>query len=147
LNRPLWAREDALSAPDAPIGLNQGSFTHGDGTLGALQNKRDKSLFINFATHVTPACDCYGHSDAPIVQDVGIFASTDPVALDQACVDRVNAQRGLADTALTSNLEPGQDKFRGIYPRIDWSAQLRHGERLGLGSTRYRFTDIGATKV
>jgi uncharacterized Fe-S center protein len=114
--------------------------------FGALHNKRGKSLFVNFVTHVTPACDCYGHSDAPIVRDVGLLAAEDPVALDQACVDLVNAQAGLEGSALTVNLQPGEDKFRGVYPRIDWSAQLRHAERLGLGSTRYRLTDVGGEK-
>ena len=57
--------------------------------LGAVSGKEQKVLFINFITQVSPACDCYGHSDAPIVADIGILASVDPVALDQACADLV----------------------------------------------------------
>jgi hypothetical protein len=105
--------------------------------LGALAGKLRKSLFLNFITQVSPACDCYGFSDAPIVNDIGICAATDPVALDQASVDLVNEARGNQDTALRSGHEPGGDKFRGVYPDIAWEVQLEHGERLGLGSRRY----------
>ncbi|MDW7710291.1 MAG: DUF362 domain-containing protein [Deferrisomatales bacterium] len=111
--------------------------------LGVLKDKRHKSLFLNFATQVSPACDCYGHNDAPIVGDVGILSSTDPVALDQACVDLVNAKPGNEGTALATNRAPGEDKFRGVYPKIDWSVQLRHAEEIGLGSRTYRLRNIG----
>ncbi|NIQ95436.1 MAG: DUF362 domain-containing protein, partial [Desulfuromonadales bacterium] len=62
---------------------------------GAVHGKEGRILFVNFITQVTPSCDCFGHSDAPIVPDIGIVASTDPVAVDQACVDLVNAAEGL----------------------------------------------------
>jgi len=106
--------------------------------LGAVSGKAGKLLFINFITQVSPACDCYGHSDAPIVPDIGILASTDPVALDQACADLVNQARGLPETALASGHEPGGDKFRGVYPQIDWQVSLQHAEQVGLGGRRYR---------
>ncbi len=110
--------------------------------LGAVRGKEHKSLFINFITQVSPACDCYGHADAPIINDIGICASIDPVALDQACADLVNAARGNPDTALTSGLEPGGDKFRGVHPDIDWEIQLEHGEKIGLGSRKYKLVRI-----
>ena len=109
---------------------------------GALSRKDGKTLFLNFITQVSPACDCYGHADAPIVNDIGICASTDPVALDQACADLVNAARGNPDTALTSGLEPGGDKFRGVHPDIDWEIQLEHGEIIGLGTRTYELVKI-----
>ena len=105
---------------------------------GALHGKEGKALFVNFVTQVSPACDCYGHSDAPIVPDLGILASTDPVALDQACADLVNGARGLPGTALQSGGEAGGDKFRGVHPEIDWEITLEHAEKLGLGSRRYQ---------
>ena len=52
-------------------------------SLGAITGKEKRTLFVNLITQVSPSCDCYGHSDAPIVPDIGILASTDPVALDQ----------------------------------------------------------------
>ena len=62
--------------------------------LAVLNGKREKALFLNFLTNISPACDCYGHADAPIVQDIGIMASRDPVAVDQASVDMVNKEIG-----------------------------------------------------
>jgi len=109
---------------------------------GALKGKEAKSLFLNFITQVSPACDCYGHADAPIVNDIGICAATDPVALDQACADLVNAAAGNRDTALASGHEPGGDKFRGVHPGIDWEIQLEHGEKLGMGTRRYELVRI-----
>jgi len=110
--------------------------------LGAVQGKQEKAVYLNFITQVSPACDCYGHSDAPIVPDIGICASTDPVALDQASVDLVNAAPGYRDTALKSGFEPGGDKFRGVSPDIDWEIQLEHGEKIGLGSRNYELVRI-----
>jgi uncharacterized protein len=104
---------------------------------GALHGKEGKTLFVNFITQVSPACDCYGHSDAPIVADLGIVVSTDPVAVDQACADLVNQAPGLPGTALLSGQEAGGDKFRGVHPQIDWEVTLEHGEKLGLGSRQY----------
>lgn len=110
--------------------------------LGAVQGKREKTICLNFITQVSPACDCYGHADAPIVNDIGICASTDPVAVDQACADLVNAAAGNRGTALKSGFEPGGDKFRGVSPDIDWELQLKHGEQIGLGTRKYRVTRI-----
>ena len=114
-------------------------------SLGAISGKTGKVLFINFITQVSPACDCYGHSDAPIVPDLGILASTDPVALDQACADLVNRARGLPDTAMQSGHQPGSDKFRGVYPKIDWEVQLEHGEKTGLGRREYELVPLKPT--
>lgn len=105
--------------------------------LGAVHGKEGKILFVNFVTQVSPACDCYGHSDAPIVADLGIAVSLDPVALDQACADLVSAAQGLADTALKDGHAPGGDKFRGVYPDIPWEVQLEHAEKIGLGHRGY----------
>lgn len=104
---------------------------------GVLQGKTGKVLFINFITNVSPACDCASANDAPLVADVGVVASTDPVAVDQAAVDLVNAQTALPGTALTVNLAPGEDKFKGIYPEVDWEIQLDYAVALGLGSRAY----------
>lgn len=111
-------------------------------SLGAVSGKKDKQLYVNFITQVSPACDCYGHSDAPIIPDLGILASTDPVALDQACADLVNQSRGLPNTAMQSGHEPGSDKFRGVYPNIDWEVQLEHGQNVGLGQREYELVKL-----
>jgi uncharacterized protein len=111
-------------------------------TMGVLKNKPGKLLSVNFITHVSPACDCYGHNDAPIVRDIGIVASKDPVAVDQACVDLVNREKALPGSCLEVNLEKGEDKFRGVYPNVDWTIQLDYAEKLGLGSRSYELTKI-----
>ena len=110
--------------------------------LGAVTGKQGKTLYLNFITQVSPACDCYGHADAPIVNDIGICASTDPVAIDQACADLVNNARGNTDTALKSGHQPGGDKFRGVHPDIDWEVQLEHAEKISLGSREYELVKI-----
>ena len=109
---------------------------------GAVANKQGKTVYMNFITQVSPACDCYGHCDAPIVNDIGICASTDPVALDQACADLVNNARGNQDSALKSGHEPGGDKFRGCWPEIPWQVQLEHAEKVGLGSRQYELIKL-----
>ncbi len=104
---------------------------------GACQGKREKCFFINFVMQVSPACDCYGHNDMPIVADIGILASTDPVALDQACADLVIAAPGMPGSALGAEIGAGCDKFKVLYPEVDWQPQLAYAEEIGLGSRSY----------
>lgn len=109
---------------------------------GVLKDKKDRAVYLNFITQVSPNCDCYGHTDAPIVPDIGIMASTDPVALDQASANKVNAETGLQGSALKTGLEPGGDKFRGVHPEIDWNVQLDYGEEMGLGTRKYVLEEV-----
>ena len=111
-------------------------------TMGALKNKEEKALFINFITDISPACDCLPYNDAPIVRDIGIVASTDPVAIDQASVDLVNAEEALPGTCLATNRDRGQDKFTGLYPKVAWALQLEYAEQIGLGSRRYELVTL-----
>jgi len=111
-------------------------------TFAVVKGKEGRVACLNFLTQISPACDCYAHSDAPIVPDIGILASTDPVAIDQASVDMVNRQKGLDGSCLASQKEIGGDKFRGLYPKVDWSVQLEHGEKIGLGRREYDLIQI-----
>ncbi|MBW2109390.1 MAG: DUF362 domain-containing protein [Deltaproteobacteria bacterium] len=111
-------------------------------TAGVLKNKKNAALFLNFITNVSPACDCYGHSDASIVPDIGIVASSDPVAIDQASADLVNRAEGSRTSSLTKHFKPGQDKFRAIYPKVDWEIQLEYAEKIGLGTRDYTLEKI-----
>ncbi|MEW6381034.1 MAG: DUF362 domain-containing protein [bacterium] len=99
-------------------------------------------LYINFIINVTPDCDCCNHSDLPIVPNLGILASHDPVAIDQASVDMVNASEGIRQTALKKGFGKGGDKFRGVHPKVDWSIQLRYGEDIGLGTRNYDLVSL-----
>ena len=109
---------------------------------GAVHNKKGKALYLNFLTQISPACDCYGYSDTPIVNDVGILASEDPVAIDQASVDLVNQQSGNHASKLPKNWENGEDKFRALYPEVDWSIQLSYAQEIGLGTREYELIRI-----
>jgi hypothetical protein len=111
-------------------------------TAGVLKSKSGRALFVNFINDVSPACDCYPANDAPIIRNIGILASLDPVAVDQAAADLVNAEPALAGTRLTLNTEPGQDKFKGLYPKVDWPIQLAYAEKLGLGTRQYDLVKI-----
>lgn len=106
-------------------------------TLATIKGKEDKSFFINFLTQISPACDCVPHADAPLVRDIGILASKDPVAIDQASADLLNQEAALAGNCLKTNTLSGEDKIRGVYPSIDWEIQLEYGERIGLGTRDY----------
>jgi len=106
------------------------------------RGKVGKILYLNFILEVTPDCDCLSWSDNPIVPDVGVLASLDPVSIDQAAADLVNRQPGMPNSALQSGLEPGEDKFRALHPEIDWTRQLSYGEQVGLGRRTYELVEI-----
>jgi len=109
--------------------------------LGAVQGKTGKVVYISFAMDISPECDCYGHNDHPIVQDLGILASADPVALDKACADLVNAMPALPGSVI-EGIEPGEDKFERVHPGIKGWAQLIHAEKIGLGHMDYELVEI-----
>lgn len=109
--------------------------------LGAIQGKVGKVGFFNFLMQVGPLCDCYRFNDAAIVPDLGILASNDPVAIDQASVDLVNAAPGITSSRLGNNAN-SNDKFGVLWPDHDWRVQLAHGERIGLGSRQYELIPV-----
>jgi uncharacterized Fe-S center protein len=85
-----------------------------------------KPLFcINFANCITKFCDCYPVDQKPFLDDIGIFAGTDPVAVDQACADAVNEKFG-------------SDFVGHIFPGIDWKHGFEYAERIGLGKRAYK---------
>jgi uncharacterized Fe-S center protein len=110
---------------------------------------KDRPCFhISLVMDVSPSCDCNSHSDTPIVPNVGIFCGLDPVALDQACADAVNAAPALQNTALTdaAGADCHQDEhghFHVIHPETCWEEQLVHGERIGLGTRKYELVRVG----
>lgn len=110
---------------------------------GALRAKTGRAAFFNFVVEVTPDCDCFPWSDNPIVNNVGVLASRDPVAVDQAALDLVNRAPGLAGSRLSADaLAPGADKFRDLYPKIDGTRQLSYAEAMGLGTREYRLIEV-----
>ena len=110
----------------------------------------DKPNFhINFIMNVSPECDCWNHNDAAIVPDLGIAASFDPVALDCACADIVNAAPAIpAGNRLADIMQEHEhhkedhDKFHHIHPDTCWQAGISHGEKIGIGSHEYELVRI-----
>lgn len=100
---------------------------------GAAKLFDKKVAYINFITDVSENCDCYDFNSEPIVPDIGILASFDPVAIDQASVDLVNKTEG----RIKSN-----DKFKKLWPNVNWTTQLKHAEEIGLGSRKYDIIEI-----
>ena len=110
--------------------------------LGATSGKAERIGFFNFLLNITPDCDCLPWSDAPFVPDIGILASRDPVAIDHASYDLVNQQMGLQNSLLPCNLEPGKDKFKGIWEYTDGMHLLEYAASIGLGNMDYRLIEI-----
>jgi uncharacterized Fe-S center protein len=94
------------------------------------------NFHVNVVNQVSPYCDCHNENDAAVVPDIGIFASFDPVALDKACIDAVNAAPVIS-TILDTGKYHGHDHFTAIHPVTDWRSQISHAEKIGLGSGDY----------
>jgi uncharacterized Fe-S center protein len=109
---------------------------------GVLKDKKGRVAFFNFVIDVTPDCDCLSWSDNPIVQDVGVLGSVDPVAVEQASLDMVNARPSLPDSEIAISVGPGKDKFRAIRPDIDGAVQIQYAEELGMGTRQYELLDV-----
>ena len=103
---------------------------------------------ISLIVDVSPYCDCHGENDAPIVADIGMLASFDPVALDQACVDLVCAAPPMPNSVLgeahAKNAEgcKGHDHFHNTSPDSEWKMCLEHAEKIGLGTREYELVKI-----
>jgi uncharacterized Fe-S center protein len=110
--------------------------------LGAVSGKKGHAGFFNFLVNITPDCDCVPWSDAPLVPDIGILASTDPVALDKASFDLVNSQPGFVHSHLNAHHAPGEDKFTGVWAHTRGEVQLAYAESIGLGSAEYELVRL-----
>ncbi len=109
-------------------------------SLAVVQDR--PNFHISFVMDVSPSCDCHNFNDAPIIPDVGIFASFDPVALDKACLDAVNAQMPVRYSKLgEAELDLG-DHFRSVHPKTNGIAAINHGEKIGLGNKEYELIKI-----
>jgi len=135
------------SCPDSAIELNYDLMPEFmermvEYAYGAVKNKKRKVGYINFLMDITPDCDCEAFSDTSIVPDIGILASTDPVALDTASYDLVNQQIGLEGSLLEHQHHHGGDKFRGVWDAVDGRVQIRYAEEIGLGTPKYNLINL-----
>lgn len=100
------------------------------------------SFHIALALDVSPCCDCHNFSDVPIVPNVGMFASFDPVALDTACADMINVQPVNPNSVIAHEHDHPHDHFTAAHPDTDWRAAVEHGEAIGLGTTHYELVTV-----
>lgn len=126
------------------------------------------AFHVSLVLDVSPDCDCERHNDVPVIPNVGMFASFDPVALDQACVDAANRQpviqgskadpqvkeasvsdhmdgaRAIPEQAYSEHAAggDGHDVFKMVHPDTDWAAGLDHAEKLGIGTREYELVVV-----
>jgi hypothetical protein len=93
-------------------------------TYAILKNKKGRAGFLNFAVRINKECDCWAFENSRIAPDVGILASADPVAIDKASLDLVNASCG-------------KEIFKEVHPRQNPLLQLEYAQKIGLGSIDY----------
>jgi hypothetical protein len=123
--------------PEGAIGINWDESSENtqlkmaEYAYGVHKALKGKILYLNILTNITPACDCYPGNDEPITGDIGFLSSTDPVALDMASFELVKQAMKLKS-----------DPFKEIYSYVDSLIQLKHAEKLGLGSTNYELITL-----
>ena len=125
-------------------------------TKAVLQGK--PNFHISLIMNVSPECDCWGHNDVAIVPDLGMMASFDPVALDQACADLVNKApvingwkpaAGYQYAGSECNCGCGHNHtnapdelFKFIHPDTDWESGLQYAQEIGLGTRQYELVEV-----
>ena len=97
--------------------------------LGAVIDKVGKVFYFNVLVNMTKECDCMGEAQHKCMSDIGIMASSDPVAIDQATLDI---------TAKTT----GKNLAEIAHEAVNYKAQLIHAEKVGLGSMEYELVEI-----
>lgn len=100
------------------------------------------NFHISLVVDVSPNCDCHGENDVPILPNIGMFASFDPLALDQACVDACLKATPMPGSQLAKNMAKKgfvdhHDHFCNSTPESEWRSCLEHAEKIGLGSRKY----------
>lgn len=104
---------------------------------------KDRPNFhISLVVDVSPNCDCHSENDIPIVPNVGMFASFDPVALDVACADAVNKQQVLPGSVLSEGPLTHNDHFTDSHPETNWKSCIEHAVKMGIGSSEYELVTI-----
>ena len=122
---------------DAPQQLGRKMAEYTAAVLGGRPG-----FHITLITDVSPNCDCHGENDAPILPDIGMLASFDPVALDQACVDLCQKAEPIRNSQLGDNMARADfhdhgDVWHNSNPDVSWAETLEHAEALGVGTREY----------
>lgn len=112
---------------------------------------KDRPCFhVALICDVSPNCDCHAENDIPIIPNIGMLASKDPVALDQACADLCNeVMTPVSGSELHINMRSkgvtdlkDKDVFAMNHPDTEWESCLSHAEKIGLGSRDYELFKI-----
>lgn len=117
----------ALTAPRSRVGSEEFDRRLAEYAKGIADSVH--MVYINVLADISPDCDCASSARKPFVKDIGILASTDPVAIDQASLDLVNKAHRCQDAFLKESGRSGL-------------VQLEHGERIGLGSRKYKLVSL-----
>lgn len=112
----------------------------------AVLNGRPE-FHISLVMDISPNCDCHAENDVAILPDVGMFASFDALALDQACADACLAETPLPNTQLTENMaqkdfQDHHDHFENTTPDSEYKTCLAHAEKIGIGTRQYTLVTV-----
>ena len=97
--------------------------------LGIVKQKKGKIGYLTFMINMTKDCDCQAQKPISVIDDIGVLAGTDPVAIDQAVLDLTKQKAGQSLADIT-------------YPNLNPNIQLEYGEQIGLGSRNYKILEI-----
>ncbi len=114
-------------------------------TKAVSQNR--PNFHVSLIVDVSPNCDCHAENDAPILPNIGMFASFDPLALDQACVDACLKATPLPNSQLAEAMEKEDfcdhhDHFENTTPNSEYKTCLAHAEKIGLGTRDYEIVVV-----
>lgn len=137
--------KDAISA-DSGTSIKRLNCKMAEYSLAVCQGR--PNFHVSLICDVSPNCDCHAENDIPIIPDVGMFASFDPVALDVACADAVNNMPVIDGSVLSDNIRAdgrhgeGHDHFHMTHPDTEWKSCIEHAVEIGLGSDQYELIEI-----
>ncbi len=142
--------QDAIE-PDYDAAVEVLNYKIAEYTQAIVQDR--PCFHISLAMDVSPNCDCHSENDTPIVPDIGMFASFDPVAIDQACIDAALAMPAMPNTVLTEMRDRliadggipehcEHDHFNMTHPDTNWRAMIEHGVKIGLGTDQYELVEV-----
>ena len=130
---------DAISSSDyhAPQLLNYKMAEYAKAVIDGRPH-----FHISLVLDISPNCDCHPENDAPILPDIGMFCSKDPLALDQACVDACLAAAPMPGSQLYDRMHrpdfcDHHDHFTNSTPESEWRSCLEHAAKIGLGNRDY----------
>ena len=106
---------------------------------------------ISLVMDITPCCDCHCENDVPILPNIGMLASEDALAIDQAAVDLCQKAEPLPGGQLYEAVHsPGfreqGNHFNNVHPESDWKSCFEQAEKIGLGSRQYELINVFTAK-